>query len=229
MVRMQPWHNGLLQELLLTVPPELTWEESLSQIEARLQEAKPSFSVRGAQVTLDFGVRSVNAEQLSSLVYHFRERYGLLVVAVVSTDMQTQEAARKLALGVFLMAPGAPQNEEGGAETSGNNALYYAGTVRSGQRLLHPSHIVVAGDVNPGAEVIAGGDIVVLGTLRGLAHAGCYGDESARIIAGNMRPQQLRIAGQIARAPDEETRAASKNRRTEVARIEQGFIQVFPL
>ncbi|HLI49804.1 MAG TPA: septum site-determining protein MinC [Chthonomonas sp.] len=229
MVTLQPWHNGLLQEFLLTVPADLEWEEALAQIEARLEEAKPSMSVRGVQITIEFGVRQVSYEPLHDLVALLRDRYGVLVVAVVSTDMHTQEAARRLALGVYLIAPGAPLSAEANEDATGNNALYYAGTVRSGQRLTHHAHLIVAGDVNPGAEVIAGGDIVVLGTLRGLAHAGCYGNEEARIVAGNMRPQQLRIAGQIARAPEEDTRAATASRRPEVARIVDGIIQVSPL
>ncbi|CCW35568.1 septum site-determining protein MinC [Chthonomonas calidirosea] len=229
MVTLQPWHNGLLQEFLLTVPADLEWEEALAQIEARLEEVKPSMSVRGVQITIEFGVRQVSYELLQDLVALLRDRYGVLVVAVVSTDMHTHEAARRLALGVYLMAPGAPLSTEASVDAAGNNALYYAGTVRSGQRLTHHTHLIVGGDVNPGAEVIAGGDIVVLGTLRGLAHAGCYGNEGARIIAGNMRPQQLRIAGQIARAPEEETRVATASPRPEVARIVDGIIQVSPL
>src|SRR5579875_4199271 len=87
MVTLQPWHNGLLQEFLLTVPADLEWEEALAQIEARLEEAKPSMSVRGVQVTIEFGVRQVSYELLHDLVALLRDRYGVLVVAVVSTDM----------------------------------------------------------------------------------------------------------------------------------------------
>lgn len=109
-----------------------------------------------------------------------------------------------------------------------NNALYLVGTVRSGQRITHDTHVVICGDVNAGAEVMAGGDVVVIGTLRGLAHAGCYGDENARIVAGSLRPPQLRIATKIARSP-EESDSKNHSTRPEVAKIVGGEIGVFPL
>jgi septum site-determining protein MinC len=91
---------------------------------------------------------------------------------------------------------------------------------------------VICGDVNAGAEVVAAGDVVVFGTLRGLAHAGCFGDESARILAFSLRPPQLRIAGHIARAPEDGGRGAAAPapgaRNPEVARIENGEIQISP-
>jgi septum site-determining protein MinC len=71
---------------------------------------------------------------------------------------------------------------------------------------------------------------VVFGTLRGLAHAGCYGDENARIVALSLRPPQLRIAGKIARSPEEggKIKGGAAERTPEVARIENGEIQIFP-
>lgn len=114
-----------------------------------------------------------------------------------------------------------------------NNALYLYQTVRSGQRIVHDGHLVICGDVNAGAEVLARGDVVVLGTLRGLAHAGYYGDETARIVAWSLRPPQLRIAGKIARSPEAAGTAkgtpAAAAQTPEVARIESGEIQIFPL
>ena len=76
-------------------------------------------------------------------------------------------------------------------------------TLRSGQRLRHPHSVVIIGDVNPGAEVIAGGDIVVWGRVRGVLHAGAFGDEHAIICALDLSPMQLRIAGHIALSPEE--------------------------
>ena len=99
--------------------------------------------------------------------------------------------------------------------------------MRSGQRIEHDGHLVICGDVNPGSEVAAAGDIVVMGSLRGVAHAGCFGDETARIVALSLRPPQLRIATHIARAPENEK--GNKELRPEVARIEDGEIHIFPL
>ncbi|MFY9739130.1 MAG: septum site-determining protein MinC, partial [Candidatus Cybelea sp.] len=64
--------------------------------------------------------------------------------------------------------------------------------------LHHTGNIVVVGDVNPGAELLATGDILVFGRLAGIAHAGAQGDDSARIYALDLDPTQLRIATSIA-------------------------------
>lgn len=109
------------------------------------------------------------------------------------------------------------------------NALYIPGTIRSGQRIVHDGPVIVFGDVNAGAEVFSESDVAVFGTLRGLVHAGCMGDEKARIIAASLRAPQLRIASKIARSPEEDTGRNAPARGAEVARIDNGEIQVFPL
>jgi septum site-determining protein MinC len=80
------------------------------------------------------------------------------------------------------------------AAPSGISTLYHRGTLRGGQALHNMGNIVLIGDLNPGAELIASGDIVVVGALRGTAHAGAQGDRSARVIAIDFAPTQLRIA-----------------------------------
>jgi septum site-determining protein MinC len=75
-------------------------------------------------------------------------------------------------------------------------------TLRSGQVVQHPGHVVVIGDVNPGAEIIAGGDVVVWGKLRGVVHAGATGDDEAVVCALSLAPLQLRIGNHIARTPE---------------------------
>lgn len=77
-------------------------------------------------------------------------------------------------------------------------------TVRSGQSVNFPGHVVVMGDVNPGAEIVAGGHIMVFGSLRGVAHAGALGSTNAIVAALRLSPTQLRIASHITRAPDGE-------------------------
>ena len=76
-------------------------------------------------------------------------------------------------------------------------------TIRSGQLVKYPANIVIIGDVNPGAEVIAGGDILVIGKLRGVVHAGAGGANDCQIIALKLQATQLRIANIISRSPDE--------------------------
>lgn len=79
--------------------------------------------------------------------------------------------------------------------------LFLKTTVRSGVDIRHPGSVILVGDVNPGGEVIADGDILIWGCLRGIAHAGANGDREASIMALRMEPTQLRIADLVARVP----------------------------
>lgn len=74
--------------------------------------------------------------------------------------------------------------------------------VRSGQVLDIQGDLLLIGDVNPGATVMATGNIYILGSLKGIAHCGTKGNEEAIIAASVMKPSQLRIAHHINRAPD---------------------------
>ena len=75
-------------------------------------------------------------------------------------------------------------------------------TLRSGQRIEYDGDVLVIGDVNPDAYIIASGNIIVMGALRGVVHAGANGDETATVMALKLMPQQLRIASFYTRAPD---------------------------
>ncbi|MBQ8459645.1 hypothetical protein IJ541_06045 [bacterium] len=80
--------------------------------------------------------------------------------------------------------------------------LYLRKTIRSGQSISSDGNMVIIGDVNPGAEIIAKGDITVWGILGGIAHAGSDGNNYARIRALKLNPVQIRIGEVFARRPD---------------------------
>ncbi len=109
------------------------------------------------------------------------------------------------------------------AAPAGVATLYHRGTLRGGQALHNLGNLVVIGDVNPGAELVASGDIVVFGALRGVAHAGAQGDRGARVIALELVPTQLRIATAIATSD-----AGKKPRGPEHASIVGDRIVVVP-
>ena len=86
-------------------------------------------------------------------------------------------------------------------QTAGGNSLLVTRSIRSGQRLSVRGNAVVMGDINPGGEIVATGNIVIMGCCRGVLHAGAEGDESAYILAYHMAAQQLRIAAFVATVP----------------------------
>jgi septum site-determining protein MinC len=103
--------------------------------------------------------------------------------------------------------------------------LILAKTIRTGNLVESTGSLIILGDVNSGAELIAEDDIIVIGTLRGVAHAGATGNEQAVIWAQKILSPQLRIAGQLAQAgsgnPD-----SSKG--AEVAHLKDGQIVIRP-
>ncbi|MCL2388129.1 MAG: septum site-determining protein MinC [Defluviitaleaceae bacterium] len=82
-----------------------------------------------------------------------------------------------------------------------STTAYYHGALRSGQVIKYKGSVVIMGDVNPGSEVIADGNVIVLGALKGMAHAGASGDDTCFVSALFLQPTQLRIAGTISHVP----------------------------
>ena len=76
-------------------------------------------------------------------------------------------------------------------------------TLRGGQAVETEGSVIVFGNVNPGAQITAGGSVDIRGTCRGVVHAGASGDATAFIIADHLMPTQIRIANYVARSPDE--------------------------
>lgn len=105
--------------------------------------------------------------------------------------------------------------------------MYLRQTLRSGQSVSHTGHLVIIGDVNPGAEVVAEGDITVWGALRGIARAGCSGNNDAEIRALRLQPIQIRIGESFARSPDKNRLHYDNHHGPETARVVDGKIKVF--
>lgn len=96
-------------------------------------------------------------------------------------------------------------------------------TLRSGMGIKYDGNIVVIGDVNPGAELSAGGHVIVMGKLRGMVHAGKFGNKEAYVIASKLAPTQIRISNVIARAPEGES---IDDLRPEIAHLKSGKMSI---
>ncbi len=98
------------------------------------------------------------------------------------------------------------------------------GTLRSGQEVDYDGNIVIIGDVNPGSILKASGSIIVLGTLRGVAHAGLGGNADSVVAAYNLLPTQLRINDIIVRPPEDD----AHYKLPEIAKINNGEVVIEP-
>lgn len=102
-------------------------------------------------------------------------------------------------------------------EIDSSDTKFFRGSVRSGQKIEHEGSIVVLGDVNGGAEIIAGDNVIVVGVLRGLAHAGAKGNKKGIIAAASIECKQIRIANiikEIEEEKDEEGNVIVQTRKT---------------
>lgn len=95
--------------------------------------------------------------------------------------------------------------------------------LRSGMGVAYDGNILIIGDVNPGAEVAAGGNVIIMGKMRGMVHAGKFGNKEAYIIATKLIPTQIRIANIIAIAPEGDNINELK---PEIAHIVSGHMSI---
>jgi len=141
---------------------------------------------------------------------------------VLTLDQQ-EELTKLLATYGLIFSETVQQHEvveKASDEAEELQTLFVSKTIRSGQEVVYNGSVVIIGDVNPGAEVIAGGDIIIRGTCRGVVHAGAYGNMEATITANRLLASQIRIASLIARAPDN----LDQPEYTEIASIKDGNV-----
>lgn len=190
--------KGMKDGLLIALDEHEEWQAVLTELTARIDQQSAFFA--GARITVDLGQRPVPKYALGSLKAAL-ERRGLSLSVIISESATTLDAAQALDLrtGMAGPVPGHERNETlpVNPEEEGTHGVMIRRTLRSGRVIRSDGHVIVMGDVNPGAEIIAVGDIIVWGVLRGNVHAGADGDEAAVVCALDMVPTQLRIAGYV--------------------------------
>ena len=158
----------------------------------------------GGAVSVNVGQRVLSFGEVGRLRQVFEKEFHLKV-SRFWCGAETLEKAISEEAGVpitlvpqqrFLASAGKPLPSRG-------MPLVTKSTCRSGTTIHHDGDVVVLGDVNPGAQVTATRDIIVFGTLRGIAHAGANGADptEAVIVALSLQPLQLRIGQHICIAP----------------------------
>lgn len=213
--------KGIRDGLLLTLG-EGSWPEVQQALISHLDE-QIDF-LRGARLAIDVGDLALRAAELGQLRNEISER-GLTLWAVISNSPITTQTAQTFGLATRITKP-QPELTAARLETTlqdGETAILFRRTLRSGFKAKSPGHVIVIGDVNPGAEVIAGGNIIVWGRGRGMLHAGADGNTQAVICALDLSPTQLRIAGQIFVAPTRRGKA-----QPEMARLQDGNVIAEP-
>ena len=182
-------------------PSEFNWWEIWQQMKQRLNAGdrlrKPNTSLH--LVAKD---RLLDNRQLQDLAETLNT-YQIQLKSVATSRRQTAIAACTLGYSVEQTQLHTSLTSDIQPTPSAlADALYLQMTVRSGVEIRHPGTVVILGDINPSGIVIADGDILIWGRLRGVAHAGAGGNRESLIMALQMEPTQLRIADAVARSPE---------------------------
>ena len=185
-------HDGLMLEF----PPDLSFLEIVEELSRKLDSGS-GFFLRGTLVRVPRN--RFSKEELAELQELFRT-HGLICRLEKPVPMRSA-------------SPVPPSPKPAAASVSPQEAMQDASelqrmlvidkTLRGGQAVETEGSVIVFGNVNPGAQITAGGSVDIRGTCRGLVHAGAAGDSTAFIIADHLMPTQIRIANYVARSPDE--------------------------
>ncbi len=171
--------------LILNLDAELPFEELCQAVSDKFRESAGFF--KRASLALTFRGRALTNEQEARLVDEIVQSSGIHVICIVDESKETAERYKK----AVVRALEQRREEEG---------QFYRGTLRSGQVLETDSSVVVIGDVNPGAQIVSKGNIVILGCCMGNLYAGASGNAGCFAAALTMKPMQVRIADKIARS-----------------------------
>ncbi len=188
------------------------WNVLMRELQTQLERPNASAFFRGARVSVETGNRFLHERERAEL-QQLLSKHSIRVGDMVPTVAQTQAARQE-------------RNDMYTRNNGVNEVLMIRRTLRSGQMIHHQGPVVVYGDVNDGAEIIAAGDVLIFGKLRGVVHAGAGGDDHATIGALALNPPQLRISSAIAASSPEEKKR--KPRGPEMAVLRNGRIVIEP-
>lgn len=187
--------KGIRDGLLITVHDK-RWKEAQELVLNTIAERESFFN--GAKVAIDVGDTLIKAAEMG----RFRNRLadkGMNLWAVLSTTDATIKTAQDLGLSTTLgIRPTGAKEQKESNVFAGEQAVWIERTMRAGFRVETKCHVVVLGDVNPGAEIVSGGNVMVWGRLNGSVHAGADGNRNARILAFDLKPTQMRIDDVVA-------------------------------
>jgi septum site-determining protein MinC len=200
----------------------LSWLDLRQQVQQRLDGGN---RLRQGEVPVDLVANhwSLDVRQLQDFAAALTQE-GLRLEQIQTTRRQTAVSAATAGFSVDQTSLLPELVESARVAPLPEAPLYLQTTLRSGAEIRHSGSVVLVGDLNPGSAILADGDILVWGRLRGIAHAGAVGNENCRIMALLLEPTQLRIATLVARPP--EPHGASFL--PEVAYVVDGGIRISP-
>ena len=230
----------------LILEDKLPFSELLQIIGEKFKESGNFF--KDAKMAVSFAGRKLTEEEELQIVDTIMENSSINIICIMDKESRQEEQMKER---VEVLGAGPSGSSKGNsprlkksqlplqeAPQSNAESGFYKGNLRSGQVLECPTSVTLIGDVNPGARIVSGGNVVVLGALKGNACAGVAGNNSCFIFALDMQPIQLQIGEVIAKSPDREKtekhlfkkeRSASAIYSPQIAIARNGSIYVEPM
>jgi len=171
-VRIKGTRNGLV----IVLDSSCDFEDIKKNLLRKMESAKGFF--KGAKFSLFQGHKDIPASQKTELESICR-KFGLVPNTEEYTGIRSDFTS---------------DSRDYTNTGSGEAALLVHRTLRSGQKISSQAHIVILGDVHPGAEVVSGGNILVMGNCLGVVHAGAGGNRRAKVVAQRLAPTTISIA-----------------------------------
>lgn len=211
--------KGNKHGIIVVLDAEAEFKDLKVQIEEKFKASAKFFG--SADMALGFEGRVLSDEQQREVLDIIANVSQLNIICIIDHD-EAQDAVFKAAIDqtVSVGAVAAP------AQTGTNDGQFYKGCLRSGQVLETEGSIIVLGDVNPGGRIIAGGSVIILGSLRGNVFAGAGGNEDCFVVALEMNPMQIKIGEVIARSSDSAPRKKSKGIAPKIAYVDDSNIYI---
>lgn len=197
--------------IVVVLDEKTEFEVLKTELADKFQSAAKFFDK--ANMAISFEGRKLAASEERELLNVISQNSDLNIVCVIDTDEMREKYFKKVV-------------EEKLEELSSHTGQFYKGTLRSGQMLESESSIIILGDVNPGAKVIAKGNVIILGALKGNIYAGAGGNEDAFVVALEMAPIQIRIGEIIARSADEGGQRKAMSNEAMIAYVDEGHIYI---
>jgi len=168
-----------------------TWKEMEALLFEKIEANGPFFEK--AKVSLTVGDARIKAAEMGQLRDRLSQK-DITLWAVISTADVTINSSQMLGIHTQLGLKKSDHRTPEKASLDGDAAVWIERTLRAGYRVETKCHVIVMGDVNPGAEIISGGNVFIWGKANGSIHAGAEGNKTARVFAIEMKPTHLKIA-----------------------------------
>jgi len=213
--------KGTLKCLVIHIDTQFDFSDVKTALKKHLSDSNGFF--KGAKFKFHPSNDTLTPEQYKDLEQVCLE-YDL--TPIIETEDTTIEIIKDSNVAESKLPEEEHKNFLGLSDTELNQQSHFISkSLRNGEKLTFKGNLILLGDINPGSEIVATGNIIVMGSVKGVVHAGAEGDLGSFIVASILDPMQIRIGNLIACKSESES---IKHHSPEIAQVDQGQIVISP-